>query len=193
MQGLEDGDIVAAFGQFARGGETAGAGADDCHFLAAGRGNLERLLVAVSARPVADIPFEVADGHRQAFVAADALNFALRFLRADAASDRGQGVIVEQALCGFRQVALGKQFDEARDIDAHRAASDALGVLAQKAAFGFEQGHFLGEAEVDLSKVGVADQRVLLRHLLAVDLETLLGGELGRRGHTFGPVGALER
>ena len=173
---------MAVLGQFARGGETAGAGADHRHLLAAGRGNLQGLLVAVTARPVADIAFEVADGHRQALVAANALDLALRLLRADAAGDRRQGVVVEQAVRGLRQVALREQFDEARDVDAHRATRDALGVLAQEAALGFEQGHFLGQAEVDFVEVGVADQRVLLRHLLAVDLEALLGGELGGTG-----------
>ena len=174
---------MAVLGQFARGGEPAGAGADHRHLLAAGRGELQGLLVAVAARPVADVAFEVADGHRQAFVAADALDLALRLLRADAAGDGGQGVVVEQAVRGLRQVALGEQLDEARDVDAHRAAGDALGVLALEAALGFEQGHLLGQAEVDLVEVGVADQRVLLRHLLAVDLEALLGGELGGHGN----------
>ena len=67
----------------------------------------------------------------------------------------------------------------------HRATGDALGVLAQEAALGFEQGHLLGQAEVDLVEVGVADQRVLLRHLLAVDLEALFGGEFGGHGNAL--------
>ena len=38
VQGLEDRDVMAVLGQFARGGETAGAGADHGDLLAAGSG-----------------------------------------------------------------------------------------------------------------------------------------------------------
>ena len=84
---------------------------------------------------------------------------------------------------GLRQVALGEQFDKAGDVDAHRATRDALGVLALETALGFDQGHLLRQAEVDLVKIGTASQRVLLRHLLAGDLEALFSGELGGHGN----------
>ena len=175
VQRLEDRHRVAALGQFARSRQPAGAGTDHRHFLASGRSDLQGLLVAMVPGPVADIALEVANRHRQAFVAADALDLALRFLGANAAGDRGQGVIVEQAVRRVGQVALGEQLEEARDVDAHRAAGYAFGVLALKAALGFEQGDLRGQTEVDFVEVGVADQGVLLRHLLAIDLKTLLG------------------
>src|ERR1019366_9274033 len=122
----------------------------------------------------------------------DALDLALRLLRTDATGDRGQSVVVEQAVRGLGQVAFGEQFDKARDVDAHRAARDALRVLALEAALGFEQGCLLRQTEVDFVKVGGADQRVLLRHLLAVDLEALLGSKLGGHGNELKELNSLQ-
>ena len=68
-------------------------------FLPVGGATCQGLLVAVAARPVGDVAFQVADGHGQALVAADALDLALGFLRADPAGDGGQGVVA-RAGCG---------------------------------------------------------------------------------------------
>ena len=111
---------------------------------ARGAGDVERCWSHVLARPVGDEALEVADGHRLALLAADALDLALRLLRADAAGDAGQRVVVEQR-CRRRPAGrrAASMLDEARDVDADRAAGDALGVLAQEAALGFEHGHLL--------------------------------------------------
>jgi hypothetical protein len=151
------------------------------------------LLVFLAARPVPDIPLQIADGDRQAFVAADALDLALGLLRADPARDGRQGVVAEKALGGLGQVALGKQFDEARDVDAHGTTANALGVAAEEAALGFEQRHLLGQTQVDLVEVSVADQGFLLRHPLPPNLEALLGSQLGRHGSSLNELNGLER
>ena len=87
----------------------------------------------------------------------------------------GSALSLSRQCAASGRLPCDKMFDKARDVHAHRAAGDALGVLAQEAALRFEQGHLLGQTQVDFVKVGVADQRVLLRHLLAIDLEALLG------------------
>ena len=106
VQRLVNGHVVAELGQFARGRQAARAGADHRHFPAAGRRDGERLRLRVLAGPIRHVALQVADGHRHALVAADALDFALGFLRAHPPGDRRQGVVAEQALRRFRQFAL---------------------------------------------------------------------------------------
>src|SRR5205807_8372655 len=78
---------------------------------------LELDLIFMASGPVADITFKIADGDGQPFVAADAFDFTLSFLRTNAASDRGQGVVVEKAAGGVAEIAFGQEFDETRDVD----------------------------------------------------------------------------
>ena len=65
-----------------------------------------------------------------------------------------------------------------RDVDADRAAIDALGVLALEAALGLEDRQVLGEAQVDLLERVRARLGVLLGHRDAVDGHPLARIEL---------------
>ena len=95
MEGLEDGDLVAALGQGARGREPGRSGTDDGDRLTRrGRiGGGER--VGVGDGPVGNETFEVADGDRRAGLGAQADLLALRLLRADTARDARQGVVAK--------------------------------------------------------------------------------------------------
>ncbi len=66
------------------------------------------------------------------------------------------------------------ELDEARDVDGHGAAGDALGIGAVEAAPGLLLGHLRRQAEVDLLEIAVADIRRAFRHLLAGALHPLL-------------------
>jgi hypothetical protein len=109
----------------------------------------------------------------------------LRLLRTDAAGDGGQRVVAKQTLRGFGNLPLRKQPDETRNIHADGTAADATRVFALQTAVGFEQGELLGEAQVDFLKIGGARSGILLRHFLAVNLQTLFGGDGGHDVNGF--------
>jgi hypothetical protein len=133
--------------------------------------------------PVGHEPLEGADGHGLPFLAPDAEPLALRLLGADPPGDAGQGVVIEERLGSAREVALGQQLDEARDVDADRAAIDAAGVAAIEAALGLLHGQHLRVAEADLTEVHRPDDRRAGRHLVALDAHALLRAELRAVGH----------
>ena len=127
------------------------------------------------ARPIRDVAFEIADGDGFAFIAANTFRLALRFLRTHAARDRGQGVVAHQTLRGFGDLALRKQVEEMRDVDAHRTAFNTFRVFALKAAFGFEQRDLFAETQADFGKVRRARGGVLFGDVLPRDLQAFLG------------------
>jgi len=81
---------------------------------------------------------------------------------------------------GRGQVAHQQVADEARDVDAHRAALDAGGLDALDAALGLAQRVDLGIAEVDLIEAARALLRVALGHghLVLLDRGVFLVGAL---------------
>ena len=129
VERFKNGDIVALLGKVARAGEAAGAGTNDRDLVAVGRGLGGRFL-HVCIVPVGDKTLEAADADGLALDAADALRFALRLLRADAAADGGQGRGLVNDLIGALIVLFGDLLDEFGDLDLHRAAGDAGMVLA---------------------------------------------------------------
>jgi hypothetical protein len=153
VQRLINRHIVSLAGQLACRRQTCGAGADDGDPFACRRRFRSRHLAAVRARPVRHIAFQMTDAHWLALGAAHALDLALRFLRADASRDAGQGVVAQQTLRSLGGFALHQQIKEFWNVHAHRAALDAARVLALQAAVGFQQRELLGEAEVDLRKI----------------------------------------
>ena len=126
------------------------------------RSTIERLLVQVTARPIGDEPFEMADGHRRAFAAAHALRLALVLLRTYPAGHCRQRVVAEQCVRRAAKVALFDLADERGDVDRHRTALDARRPLAGQAALRLEQGEVFGEAQVDLVE-GPRARRCALR------------------------------
>ena len=134
--------------QVSGAGQAGRSGADDGRPLCPGRRRAAGLLVpAASHGEIGHEALQPADGHRLKLGAHHAGGFALRFLRADAAADRGQGVGLFQNPVGALDVAVRQGGDEAGDIDLHRAARHAARLLAAQAAVGLEQRAFQVEPE----------------------------------------------
>ena len=157
-----------------------GPGADDGDLPAAGGSGRPvcRRRRPLLPRPVGDKPFEVPDGHGRALHAADALDLALRLLRADAAGHRRERVVAEEAFRGGGKVAFRDEADEAGDVHHDRAAFHASGLLALDAALGLDHGDLLGESEIHLLEVAVAIGCILLGHRLAREGQAFFHGEL---------------
>ena len=145
VEGFEDGDLEAVFGQIARAGETAGAAADDGYL--ATRRIAGALRLGACAMVVGDEAFEGADGDGLVLDAHHAAAFALRFLRTYAAADGWQSRVVAEGDVGLVEVFLLDVLDEEGNVDAHGAGFDAAGLFALQTAVGLEDGLALGEAE----------------------------------------------
>ena len=90
MERLEDGDAVAHLGEVGCTGEACGAGADDGHTAAIGRGPRGDGGGVVLAVPVGNKALQRTDGYGLPFVPQDAAALALGLLRAYAATDGGK-------------------------------------------------------------------------------------------------------
>ena len=111
--GVVDVHGVAAQGQVIRAGEAARAGADDGDALAVGRP--DRLgLHALLKGLVGDETLDVADGDGRVVVGAVALKLA--GMRADAAADRGEGVVAPDEPVGVLVPARGGERYVAGDV-----------------------------------------------------------------------------
>ena len=148
MQRLEDLDFIAQFRKVARAGQPGRAAADDGDLVPVAGCGLCRG-GAVFELPVADEAFEFADGDRFAFDAQDAGAFALRFLRADAAADRGQRTVAGDDVGGLLQLPGVQGSDEVGDADADGAGSHTAGIPAVQAARRFQP------CLVEVEKLGV--------------------------------------
>src|SRR4029078_10151848 len=137
----------------------------------------ERLLVQVTARPVGDEPFEMADSYGRPFAAAHALCLALMLLRTYPARHCRQSVVAEECLRRAAKVAVFDLADEGRDIDRHRAALDTRRAFAGQGALRFEEGEVFREAQIDLVEGPRAGGRISGRHRLTVDRQTLPFGQ----------------
>ena len=106
--------------------------------LAGGRGgSLSRPLLRL---PVGDEALEAADGHRIALLAEHALRSHCSSCGQTRPQTAGRALVSLTSLIAAREVALGDAADEARDVDADRAAVDAARLLAGQAARGLLDG-----------------------------------------------------
>ena len=163
MERFVDGHVPARARQIRRTGQTSRARTDDCRFLARRRCCF-RGHRALGHGIVRRKAFQTADADRFALDTADALAFALRFLRADAAANRREAVLQANRLVCFLELALLNMRDEVRNRHIHRAALDAGRILAMQAAVSFLHGDFAGIAQRDFLEIRRADVRLLLRH-----------------------------
>ncbi len=165
VQSLENRNIIAHFREVARAGKSRGSRADHRALVSVLRGSVRRF-GAVSVVPIGDKAFQTPDTHGFAFDTADALAFALRFLRADASAHCGQ----RAALCNDLIRALIILFlylsDKFGDIDSYGTARSARHILAVQAAFRLIERLLLRVPQRDLLKVPVADVRVLNGHFV---------------------------
>ena len=137
-------DLITPFGEVGSACQTCRAGADDGHFMAVGSrdggdggisGRTARHPAGsrIAVLPVGHEPLEFADGDRLALDAQDALAFALRFLRAHAAA-HGRKAGIPGNYGGRRiEISAGHLLYEVGNLDVHRAARDAQGLLAMQA------------------------------------------------------------
>ncbi len=175
VQRLVDRDLVAAEREIGGARETGRSRADHRNLETGGRRQLGHLdFAALGHLPVGDKAFEPADGDWIALLAGDADDFTLVLLRADAAADGGQGVVLFDDRERAFEVGFLDLGDKTRDVDAHRAAVDALGFLALEATIGFEQGDVLRESQGHLAEVLDPVHGFLRRHRLPGDFHALL-------------------
>ena len=152
-EGLEDGDVKAVSGELAGAGDAGRAGAHDGDLLAVLGGHLG---LGGKLGLVAEEALELADGHRVALLAADALALALVLLRAHAAADGGEHRVLADDVQRLAELLLADLLDELGDVDVDGAAVNAERLLAVHAALGLGQRHLLGEALVDGTEVARA-------------------------------------
>src|SRR5262249_8259320 len=129
-------------------------------------------------------PLEVADAERLMLLAQDAAALALRLLRADAAGDGRQDVVLADLGRRRQVVALTDEPDELADVDVDRAAVLAPRLGALQAALRLGGRPQDGQARVDLPEVVPPLLGRLLRHRLPGDLHPLLGQQLLLRHDT---------
>jgi len=173
-------------------------GADHHHLESAWRRQVGLVGQAVLHGPVGHEALQVAHRHRLALGRPHAHLLALRFLRAHPPAHGRQGVRPLEHLKGRGKVALGDLGDELGNVHLHRAALDALSVLALEAALGLADGRRFRQAKVDLLEVARPLGRVLLGHAHALDGHPLLcrqwfgiGGGRHRIGFLAGPQQCL--
>ena len=161
VQRLEHRHIVSQFPEVARAGQSGRAAADDGDAPAVWR-RLRRGRDAMRHGMVRHEPLETADADRLALDAAHAFGLALRFLRADAATDGGQSVGGAHDLIRFEEPALLHERQKLRNAHIDRAAGHTGAVFAVQATLRLLDGHRLVIPLGDLVKVFIADVRRLL-------------------------------
>ena len=150
---LEHRDVKTVAGKFARAGDARGAGAHDGDLLAV-LGPHSRLGGKLGL--IAQEALELADSHRLALLAADALALALGLLRAHAAADGGEHGLLADDIQSATVVLLANLLDELGDVDVNGAALDAERLFAIHATLGLGECHFLGETLVDGAEIACA-------------------------------------
>ena len=163
VKGLVHRDVATGLGHVGGAGHAGRAGANNADPKAV-RLDVRNIDPALLDGGVADKALHAPDGHRFKRVAHGADTFALVFLRADAPADRRQQIGVGQNVIGAAKILFADFLDEARDIDAHRAARDAGLVRAHQAAVGFAQRFFEVVAASHLLEIGCAHLGVKLAH-----------------------------
>ena len=177
MQRLKDAHAMALLDQVSGGAKPRRPAADDGHALA-GCGRVGgQAKLAARALIVGDKALQIADGHRRALLAQDAAALALILLRADAAGDGRQRVVLAQLGRRGQIVARMDQRHDLLDLHAHRAIDDAAGLGAFDAARGFGQRVQHIQAQIHLLKVAAAHRGVQLRHVRAQNLHALFEGK----------------
>ena len=172
VQGFKYVYLDARSGAHASTGQGRGARADAGHFFGPkgqgtgiGTGNL--LTGGGGNVGIGHKAFKTANGHGLSLGLEHALAFALVFLRAYAATNGGQAVGGLDDAVGRIHIALGDLMDKVADGYFDRAAGNAQGLFALKAAAGLCLGHFLGVAKRNFFKVGAAHLGGLTGHIHA--------------------------
>ena len=122
---------------------------------------------------VGDVLLHRTDGHRAETVIEGTGALAEAILRADPATDLGQGVGLVRQLRRRQDVAFGHQLEPVGNEVVHRALPFAIGVAATQAAVRLLGGLLRLEGIVDLDEFLLALAQQLLLRILATDLDEL--------------------
>ena len=163
VQRFIHGYLVAHLRQIARAGQTRRTCADHGDLVAVLR-RRRHLLGGMFAMPVGNEALQTADADGFALDAANALAFALGFLRAYATADRRQGRLLIQHFERAFDILFGDLRDERGNIDAYRTGRYAGMILAVQAAPCFVNRHIIGITRCNLFKNLVAIVRRQRRH-----------------------------
>ncbi len=122
VQRLKDAYLVAFLDEVSGAAQARRAAADDGDFLAGRRGDGRHPEFAACLLVVGDKALQVADGERRlaALLAEQTAAFALVFLRADAAGDGRQRVVLADFGRRAEVVSVKNEVQEFLDLDANR-------------------------------------------------------------------------
>ena len=163
VQRFKYADLVAFARQIARAGEAGRAAADYGNLVTVGGGNIAGG-GGMGVMPIGNKALQTAYADGFALYAAHALGFALGFLRANTAANRGQaGIAGNHLVCAFK-VHFAYLCDEFGNVYVYRAAVYAGHILAVKAAGGLVKGYLLGVAKGNFFEIMVANVRLLGGH-----------------------------
>ena len=152
VQSFVNGDFIALLGKVARAGKAGGAGTYNCNAVAVGRRSFGSF-GGMSVMPIGNKAFKSADADGFAFDAANALAFALEFLRTYPAADCGQrGGLLNDLICAL-EIVLANLCDKLGDMDVDRAAADAGHLRAVETAERLVKRGLFGIAGCNLVKV----------------------------------------
>ena len=163
MQGFKNRDFIPLARQIPGAGQSRRSGPDHRHLVSVGCRLFCRLR-CMGIVPVRHKTFQSADADRVSAHAAYALAFALALLRADAPAHGRKRAVAVDDLVGLLKTSGCKLADKYRNLDMHRAAFDAEGILAVQASSGFFHSCFFVVAHGHLEEIFISDIRFLRRH-----------------------------
>ncbi|MNI01578.1 hypothetical protein D3C73_544270 [compost metagenome] len=164
----------AVTGQHIGTGQACRAGPDHRHAFT-GRQHVRHVwFPAHLNRFIADIAFDVADGHRTELVVEGTGTFTQTILRADATAHFRQAVGLVRQIRRLHDAAFIRQLQPVRNIVVNRAFPFAIGVAAGQATVGLRFRLGFRKGFIDLYKLNFADLQRFLWRINALQVDKLI-------------------
>ncbi len=163
MKSFEDRHFISHFRQIAGSRQPGRTGSYDGHLMPVGFRFFKRDIVLCAMR-VGHEPLETADRDRFGLDAADAVFFALAFLRTNTAAYSWQRGREADDPVGFLEIAFFYLFDKIGNVDIDRTSLDTWLMLAVKTALRFLYSHLRRIAHRHFFKIRDPCFRILGRH-----------------------------
>ena len=164
VEALENGDLVSLVYQVSGCSQSGRAGTDNGSLLAVGWDFFYFIVADVLSVPIRYETLQSAYGNRLALDSANALSFALGFLRAYTSAHCRQGVGGSDYFIGTGKISLGHLCDEFRNAYVYRTSCHARFVFTIEAALRFVYRHLFGISQSYFLKILISDIRFLRRH-----------------------------
>ena len=164
VETLENGYFVSLVHQITGSGQSGRAGTDNGNLLAVGWDFFYFIIADVLSVPIRYETLQSAYSNRLALDSANALSFALGFLRAYTAAHCRQGVGGSNHFIGTGKIPLGYLCDEFRNPYVYRTSCHARLVFTIEATLRFVYRHLLGISQSNFLKILISDIRFLRRH-----------------------------